>query len=95
MQRKLTDLPAERHAAFVDHLTSTVDASYLENENIDLQGVDCDFEEIERQAASPLPILSAACGTCRGACCYNGGTHAFVSTQLIDRVRRLNPEIFS
>ena len=93
MQRELVVLPAVRRSAFVDHLSTSVEESYRENEDSLLDDDEQDLEELEIQASDPLPILSAACGTCRGGCCYNGGTHAFVSKKLIDRTRRLNPEL--
>ncbi len=91
MMRALTDLPEDRRTAFVDHLTSMVDSSFRENNVIASEAVDSDQVAFDRCEANPLPILSAACGTCRGDCCRNGGTHAFVSTKLIDGMRRENP----
>ncbi len=93
MRRVLTDLPEDRRTEFVAHLTSIVDSSFDENNVIESVAVDSDQVVIDQCVANPLPILSAACGTCQGECCHNGGTHAFVSTKLIAGMRCVNPGI--
>ncbi len=93
MLRALTDLPENRRTAFVAHLTSMVDSSFGENDDIESETVDSDPLELDRWNSNPLPILSAACGVCQGECCRNGGMHAFVSTKLIDGMRLSHPGI--
>ena len=89
LERELTVLPEERKRLFQAHLSQAVREAFSEP-------VPCSNSESENRdshptRAEPLPILSFACGTCRGDCCRQGGTHAFVSKDLITRIRQIDP----
>ncbi len=90
LQLQLTSLPPERRSTFLMHLKECVDEAFEES----LSPVDGSFsnEGDGSNIAAPLRILGFACGTCRGDCCRNGSTHAFVSKELVNRVRRQNPK---
>lgn len=42
---------------------------------------------------SAVPLLQAACTSCRGFCCQNGNDHAYLSLSTIQRVRAARPEL--
>jgi hypothetical protein len=42
---------------------------------------------------SAMPLLQAACTSCRGFCCQNGNDHAYLSLTTIQRVRAARPEL--
>ena len=90
LQRQLTSLPPERRRTFLRHLKECVDEAFEES----LDPVDGSFSNDGdgSNIADPSRILGFACGTCRGDCCRNGSTHAFVSKELVNRVRRQYPK---
>lgn len=87
---RLVDLSAGRRKQFAQTLQKSIAAA----EN-DLSKA---AERSATQAAEGIrPTVSAfvenACGTCRGACCRNGGTHAFLDRESILRIWKQQPEL--
>ena len=41
--------------------------------------------------AAALPVLATACAVCRGSCCQNGGTHAYLIEHTIQRYLDRHP----
>ncbi len=89
MNGELTVLPAERRAQFQEHLQKSVTEAFEEPL---FEASETEQEtETNNQIAPPSPVVIAACSTCRGDCCRQGETHAFVTKELIVRIRRHHP----
>lgn len=80
--QRVTALPAARRRAFAAHLRAVIDQALAQ-------------PPPRRRAQRPPepgavapghPVLADACATCRGRCCVQGGTHAFVDTDTIHRL---------
>ncbi|MGC8475706.1 MAG: hypothetical protein ACP5NP_05065 [Acetobacteraceae bacterium] len=85
----LAPLPAARKRAFMAHLRAELDEAFGPR------------RPRPRRAAGAPPsappsagaFIAAACATCRGACCANGGEHAYFDVDAIRRQREARPEL--
>ena len=81
----LAPLPASRKRAFMAHLRAELDDAFGP------------ARPRRPAAAAPAPspaataFIAAACATCRGACCANGGEHAYFDADAIRRQRAADP----
>lgn len=86
-RRPVVDLPAQRRAAFCEHVRATVAAAMDAAPYVDAAPTGIPMAD-----ASPLAILNGhACGACGGHCCRHGDTQAYVMTGTIDRYRAVHP----
>lgn len=84
--RPLTNNPKRRVDAYRDHLTRKITEAFS----------DRTAKPPPRYPPTGLPkrderLLGKACGTCRGYCCSQGGTHGFVGAGTILRYLAMNP----
>lgn len=102
---EVVPLTQERRAAFLDYLRRTVaeaveggDAGSDAGSGAGSGGASgADSDPNEGRFGPPGPgearALAAGCGTCRGWCCRQGGTHAFLTAERIARLLRERPEL--
>jgi hypothetical protein len=93
--RPLVDLPTHRRQQFLDHLQQVFEAAFQFDEP-PINAVDGEERgsEVTPSAAAPVsPVVSAACGTCRGYCCRHGAHHAFFSQTHVQRLRAQHPTL--
>lgn len=91
--RALTPLPAERIDRFKQRLIGIVQQVLSPTED------QADTAE-DSEPYLPSPVLdaaksqrvTAACATCRGHCCPQGGDHAFVNVETIERYLQQHPD---
>lgn len=81
----LAPLPAPRRVAFEEHLRWIVEEAFAGTP------VDDPAERPHIEAEENAP-LSVACAACRGRCCVEGGTTAFLGEADVWRWRRRNPD---
>jgi hypothetical protein len=91
--RALTPVPPAAREAFRRHLRLQLTRAFAEPLEQRAPAMAADTDDPEGPAADSAdlavgPMLSAACGTCGGACCMAGGTHAFLKAASLVRVRR-------
>lgn len=91
--RALTPVPLAAREAFRRHLRLQLTRAFAEPPAQHAPAPPADTEDAEGPAADSAdlavgPMLGAACGTCGGACCTAGGTHAFLKAASLVRVRR-------
>ena len=85
---RLSKLPEDRRLQFVAHLDTVLESAF------DPELVSPSFIMFEREARETLPVVSAACGTCQGACCERGADgNAFISSDLIRYFHQKTPEL--
>ncbi len=81
----LAPLPSARKRAFMAHLRAELDEAFGPARP----------RRPAVPAATPSPaaatFTAAACATCRGACCANGGEHAYFDADAIRRQRAADP----
>lgn len=90
----LKPLPAHRREELRSHLASQVEA-FKERPPVDGESGD------NPPAANPWPdvgpegerLTGRVCAHCRGYCCQQGGTHAFVSADTIGSLLERRPEV--
>lgn len=84
-RRPLTRLPQERRDEFLRHLGSVLK---------EVAETPAPEQEPERKKTRAYPgaltVLSATCATCRGFCCQEGGTRAFLDVPTLRRYMRDN-----
>lgn len=89
LRNRTTRLPARRRAAYVVHLRETVARAFTERAS-GTQPPDFDLQHDQRNNAALRSqaiavVLERGCAQCRGACCPQGGTRAFVDVPTIAR----------
>ncbi len=97
--RSITELPDDARERFLLHLRLQITRAFSEplrdsaaGMPREEQGARLDADEIEgpdadSDATVHGAILGAGCATCLGECCTAGGTHAFLKTASLVRVR--------
>ena len=85
--RQLKPLPANRRRQFERWLLELVDLVFANPVEEPLEPLSTDVEDTPL-----LPIYGETCGTCKGRCCLNGGTRAFLDSRAIHRFRNSNRE---
>ncbi len=82
-QRAVVKLPRPRRAEFRAHLLRVVRQAF--EEKLDEASVAALAEELGQAVPPPpaFPEAGAACATCRGHCCRNGGTHAYLNATVL------------
>jgi hypothetical protein len=90
--RALTPVPPAAREAFRRHLRLQLTRAFAEPLEHSAPARPADTDDPEGPAADSAnlavgPMLGAACGTCGGACCTAGGTHAFLKAASLMRVR--------
>lgn len=93
--RPMVALPAEERAAFLAHLQDVMTRAFAlplrDNAaamTTEEAGARADAgETMSRDPGLPAAMVAGGCGTCRGACCTAGGTHAFLKEESLVRVR--------
>jgi len=87
--RRLTRLPEKRRRAFRDYLERSIDeatASASDSRSPpEPRG--------ETPTAAEMSVLGHGCATCRGACCEQGGDHAFLNAEQMRRRMARDPHI--
>lgn len=93
-ERLATRLPQARRTAFVNHLKKVIDTarSHLDKSLADNDG-NPSAPAASPAEADPLPVIKAACGTCRGKCCVAGREHAFLDVETISTFIQRHPEM--
>lgn len=101
--RELVPLPAASRATFLAHLHIIAARAFAQplasdasDDGADARDdVDAQLSEqvnagvaMSHDAGLPAGMVEGGCGTCRGACCTAGGTHAFLKEESLLRVRR-------
>jgi hypothetical protein len=84
----LAPLPAARKRAFMAHLRAELDEAFGPARPRRTAAA------AAAKPAAPAPdFVAAACATCRGACCANGGEHAYFDADAIRRQRAADPTL--
>lgn len=84
----LTPLPAARRRQFARGLWRLARRALAESS--DPPQVVPAPADVQPDAAA-LPVLAAGCAVCRGSCCQNGGTHAYLIEHTVQRYRDRHP----
>ncbi len=95
LPNRTTRLPARRRAAYVVHLRETVAQAFAERAG-GVESPDFDLQHDQRyNVAAPSEaigvVLGRGCAQCRGACCPQGGTRAFIDAPTIARYLAQHP----
>jgi len=83
--RRLAPLPDHRRREFKGWLQELVERVLASPVEGPIAPLPADVEDTPL-----LSIYGATCGTCRGRCCLNGGTRAFLDPRAIQRFRHAN-----
>lgn len=81
--RSLTPLPRDRRKDFVERLTALATRAVGERADLAASGIRYGRRQPQLQSATPDPLIQTGCATCRGHCCWQGGTHAYLSEDTI------------
>ncbi|MHC4471236.1 MAG: hypothetical protein ACYTDY_16690 [Planctomycetota bacterium] len=68
-------LPEKRRSEFLAHLAEVVEEAREEPEATE--------PEPPPHTAEPATFLQRICAACEGECCHRGGTHAFITSEMI------------
>ena len=90
---QLTELSAQRRAAFLDHLGKTISEAFETDPQKNAEAV-TEFAEWKGHVSDSPLSLNASCIACEGSCCTHGATrHGFITTQSITFQRLLAPDL--
>jgi hypothetical protein len=85
---RMARLPAGRRRIFRERLREVVDDAFAP----DARDTPPSQPPPPEPGAEEAAVLGAACARCRGYCCRNGGTHAYLSMATVRRYRAAHPE---
>jgi hypothetical protein len=88
---RVTNLPERRRRAFRDHLArllsqATEHRSVVREESTELVPPTNDLGN-----AAIAAVVGKVCTNCQGACCQNGGTHAYLTVEVLRRYLEAHP----
>jgi len=96
---RLTPLPARRREEIRQHLTDLVEELQAEDEEERGSAEESPHHNVENPWPDVGPageaLTAAVCAHCRGFCCQQGGTHAFLSVQTLRTLLKRRPELTS
>lgn len=87
LRPRMTELPPGRQAVFTGMLDRLL--AQLESEEEDVAGAGA--EPVAPVSADLLAVAASGCAGCKGSCCTQGQTHAFVTIRTLRRVRAAAP----
>jgi hypothetical protein len=96
LPNRTTPLPTRRRAAYVAHLVEVVAESFAARAaGVELPDFDLEHDQrynVAVPTAGIEVVLGRGCAQCRGACCPQGGTRAFLDVPTIARYLAQHPD---
>ncbi len=83
---ELVATPLSLRGALIEHINEVL------SERLTVE-VESDPTSDAANVPEPHAALAAACATCRGYCCRNGGSRAFIDARTIARIRQEQPDL--